>query len=566
MSLFGAINSSISGLNTASLGLQVVSNNVANANTPGYSAQLLNQAASMATKRGRFYIGTGVTVQGISQAGIRTLETQLRESIGDAESSQVQSQVYRQLEAVIGELGENDISTYMSRFFSALNDVAQQPESQAVRSVAVRQGLALTDKINFTYNEAVKLRNDIGKELANSASRVNSVLEEIDSLNTRIVAAKGGTGGEGSSSSLIDARRAALRELSSMMDIRVTDTDDGSVTISTTAGNSLLLTGRVSRVRPTTILNPDGTESAGLEYEMGEAKLKIQGGKLGGLQAAQSFITNDFLIKLRDMSQNLVHEFNKVHSTGQGLAGLTHVTSEESVNSSSKPLDEVGLPFPPQNGSLKVHVRDRGTGQVTSHDVLIRLGTRPATSLNDLASEISVIEGLNATINYRGQLEIGTTDPNSEFYFSDDTSGVLASLGINTFFSGAGPGNLGVSRAIQDSPMLLSTSRGGSGEDNEAILDLIAMENSPLSQLQDRSIRDHYEVMVGDVAQKSNFAKSLADTFAQYAATLEAESLSQTGVNLDEEAAKMLQYQRAYQASARVIQTANELFDVMMQL
>ena len=65
MSLFGAINSSISGLNTASLGLQVVSNNVANANTPGYSAQLLNQAASMATKRGRFYIGTGVTVQGI---------------------------------------------------------------------------------------------------------------------------------------------------------------------------------------------------------------------------------------------------------------------------------------------------------------------------------------------------------------------------------------------------------------------------------------------------------------------------------------------------------------------
>jgi flagellar hook-associated protein 1 FlgK len=286
MSLFGAINSSISGLNTASLGLQVVSNNVANANTPGYSAQLLNQAASMATKRGRFYIGTGVTVQGISQAGIRTLETQLRESIWDAESSQVQSQVYRQLEAVIGELGENDISTYMSRFFSALNDVAQQPESQAVRSVAVRQGLALTDKINFTYNEAVKLRNDIGKELANSASRVNSVLEEIDSLNTRIVAAKGGTGGEGSSSSLIDARRAALRELSSMMDIRVTDTDDGSVTISTTAGNSLLLNGRVSRVRPTTILNPDGTESAGLEYEMGEAKLKIQGGKLGGLQAA----------------------------------------------------------------------------------------------------------------------------------------------------------------------------------------------------------------------------------------------------------------------------------------
>jgi flagellar hook-associated protein 1 FlgK len=92
------------------------------------------------------------------------------------------------------------------------------------------------------------------------------------------------------------------------------------------------------------------------------------------------------------------------------------------------------------------------------------------------------------------------------------------------------------------------------------------LDLTALGELGGQSIRERYERGVGDLAQKSALATSLAETFTQYASTLETESLSQTGVNLDEEAVKMLQYQRAYQASARVIQTANEIFEVMLRL
>ncbi|MBL8892192.1 MAG: flagellar hook-associated protein FlgK [Planctomycetaceae bacterium] len=566
MSLFGAINSSISGLNTATLGLQVVSNNIANANTPGFSTQTLDQVTAMAVRRGNFVVGTGVKVAGISQTGNRMLEGQLREAISDADSSQVQSSIYQQLEAVIGELGDNDISTYLSRFFNSLQEVAQKPESQPVRAFAIQQGKALTEKLNFTHSRAVELHDQVNAQIQGSVDRVNQLLDEISTLNLRVVAAQGGTGGPGVANNLIDSRRTALRELGSLIDIRVVDTEGGAINISTTGGSSLLLNGNANRIRMTYTDDASGYRRAEIEFADGESPVAISGGRMAGLQIARDYIANDFLSEMDKFANNLVYEFNKLHSSGQGLSALTSASAEHRTNDPQAALDKAGLPFKPSNGSLKVHVRDKTTGQVKTTDILIKLGGSQNTTMQSFTEELDGITGLKAVIDNQGLLQLTTDDPNAEFYFSDDTSGALAALGINSFFTGSKLGNLGVSAAIQKTPGQLSTSAGGIGRDTQTVLKLAGLEKQALPNLSGRSIRSQYELSVGDVAQRSSTAKSLADAFSQYAATLESESLSQTGVNLDEEAAKMLQYQRAYQASARVIQTANEIFDVMMQL
>ncbi len=566
MSLFSAINSSISGLNVATMGLQVVANNVANANTPGYSTQTMDQVTSTAFKRGRFTFGTGVMVAGISQSGSRMLERQLREAIGDAESSQVQSGVYQRLEAVIGELGENDISTYLSRFFNSLQEVAQQPESQAVRGFAIGQGQALADKLNFTHAQAVDLHKQVNTEIEQSVVRVNQLLGEVASLNSRIVSAKGGSGGAGVANNLVDSRRTALRELGSLIDIRVIELNDGGVSVSTVAGSSLLINTEFNKVQASYSLNENGYTKVGFEFADGEMAVGISSGRIAGLQVARDYIADDFLGKMEDFAQHLVFEFNKMHAAGQGLSALTQTSGEHRVLNLDAPLDQAGLPFTPTNGSLKIHVRDKTTGQVKTHDVLIKLGSSPGTTLNGLKSELSSVNGIQASVDHLGRLQISTDDPNAEFYFSEDTSGVLAALGINSFFTGTRLGKLGVASSLKENPARLSTSTGGIGNDINAILGLAKLESRALPALQGRSLRGQYEMTIGDIAQKASLSKSLGDAFSQYAATLEAESLSQNGVNLDEEAAKMLQYQRAYQASARVIQTANQIFDVMMQL
>ncbi len=566
MSLFGAINSSISGLNVATLGLQVVSNNVANANTPGFSTQTLDQVTAMSVKRGNFIVGTGVKVAGISQSGSRMLENQLRESIGDADSTQVQSSLYQQLEAIVGELGDNDISTYLSRFFNSLQEVSQKPESQAVRGFAIQQGKALAEKLNFTHTRAVDLHDQVNSQIEGSVDRVNELLQEIAILNNRVVAANGGSGGIGVANNLVDSRRTALRELGSLIDVRVVDTEDGAINISTSAGSTLLLNGNATKLRVSYSDAESGYQRATVEFDDGDSPVAINGGRIAGLQIAREYIADEFLSQMDKFASNLVFEFNKLHSSGQGLSALTQASAEHRATDSSAPLDQAGLPFTPTNGSLKVHVRDKTTGQVKSHDVLIQLGVSQNTSLDSLTAELDGIAGIKASIDHQGRLQINSDDANVEFYFSDDTSGALAALGINSFFTGTRLGNLGVSETIQQNPGKLSTSTGGIGKDTEAILGLAGLEQRALPQLNNQSLRSHYEMTVGDIAQHSSTSKSLAEAFTQYAATLEAESLSQTGVNLDEEAAKMLQYQRAYQASARVIQTANEIFDVMMQL
>lgn len=566
MGLLGAINSSISGLNVATLGLQVVANNVANANTPGFSTQTLDQVTSMAVKRGNFQVGTGVKVAGISQNGNRMLENQLRESISDADSSQVQSSLYQQLEAVVGELGDNDISTFLSRFFNAMQEVAQKPESQAVRGFAIQQGQALTDKLNFTYTRAVDLHDQVNSQIVGSVDRVNELLQEIATLNKRVVAATGGNGGSGAASGLVDSRRTALRELGGLIDIRVIETEGGAVNISTSGGSSLLLNGDANLLRVSYSKGEAGHQRADVEYNDGTSRVAINGGRIAGLQIARDYIAEEFLTQMDKFASNLVFEFNKLHSSGQGLSALTQASAEHRATDARAPLDRAGLPFSPTNGSLKVHVRDKTTGQVKTHDVLIKLGGSQNTTLESLTAEFDSIAGIKASLDNQGLLQIGAEDPNAEFYFSDDTSGALAALGINSFFTGTKLGNLGVSATIRQNPGQLSTSTGGIGNDTQAIVRMAGLEKMALPSLQGRSLRSHYELTVGDIAQRSSTSKSLADAFAQYAATLEAESLSQTGVNLDEEAAKMLQYQRAYQASARVIQTANEIFDVMLRL
>jgi flagellar hook-associated protein 1 FlgK len=544
----------------------VVANNVANANTPGFATQTLDQAASMAIRRNGMFLGTGAVVAGISQSGSRTLERQLREAISDADSSQVQSGIYRQLEAAIGELGDNDISSHMNRFFNALQEVAQQPESMSVRGFAIQQGQALTDKLNFTYERTMDLHHQVNREIKQSGDRINQLLEEVANLNNRIITSQGSTSGVGAANSLIDTRRTALRELGSLIDIRVVEQPSGGVSISTSAGSALLINSDINRIQVVSSTDAQGYEQMRLQYADSDVDIQVNGGRIVGLQTARSFIAEEFLQQMNDFSRHLVFEFNKLHSAGQGLQGLTQVHGEHRVTDPNVPLSKAGLPFATNNGSFRVHLRDKTTGEINTHQILVQVGGNSETTLTGLTDAVSALPGLQANVDHQGRWQLATDDPNVEFYFSEDSSGVLAALGVNTFFTGTGLGNLGINPTLRENPGRLTTSTGGIGNDVQGILGLAELPKRNFTTLPGGTLRGQFEMAVNNVAQRTSTAQSLADAFAQYAATLEAESLSQTGVNLDEEAAKMLQYQRAYQASARVIQTANDIFDVMLQL
>jgi flagellar hook-associated protein 1 len=188
------------------------------------------------------------------------------------------------------------------------------------------------------------------------------------------------------------------------------------------------------------------------------------------------------------------------------------------------------------------------------------------TTLAGLAAAIDNIEGISASVTSDNRLAIASDSTDVEFAFGGDTSGALAALGVNTFFTGTTAHDLGVNADLQGDPTKFAASRGGIGADTANAVDLAAFLDRPLASRAGATITQLYDAMQNGVTQGSAQAKATAIAASTFESSLRAQSTSISGVNLDEEAVQMMQYQRAYQASAKFITTINELFDVLVQI
>jgi len=243
------------------------------------------------------------------------------------------------------------------------------------------------------------------------------------------------------------------------------------------------------------------------------------------------------------------------------------VTGEFAVDDTVAALDQAGLTFNPVNGSFDVLVRNQQTGLTTTTQIRVDLnGLDEDTSLDDLAAALNSIDGLAAVVTPNRRLQITGDSSLVTFGFANDTSGALAALGVNTFFSGTGAGSIGVNELIQRDPAKFAASAGGIAEDTAIAVKLANLLDTPLGALGGSKLSVQYDRMIGEVSQGAAVTKSVADGFRTFHSTLDSQLLAIQGVNIDEEAIRMISYQRAFQASAKVISTINEMLDVLVNL
>jgi flagellar hook-associated protein 1 FlgK len=176
------------------------------------------------------------------------------------------------------------------------------------------------------------------------------------------------------------------------------------------------------------------------------------------------------------------------------------------------------------------------------------------------------ISGITATITPERRLVIQSNSPDQEIAFGNDTSGTLAALGINTFFTGTDALSIGVNSAVSQDPSTFAASRGGVGADTDVGVDLANFIDQPLDSQGGTSLSQLYGRLASDVAQGSTVAKSVADGTSVFQQSLNGQNLAISGVNVDEETVKMIEFQRAFQASAKYIATLNDLLDTLVQL
>ena len=565
MSLFGSIQMAGNTLQAMEIGLHVVGNNISNANTPGYVRERVLYAPAPVQKLGNLTLGLGVEVAGIVQNIDSFVEDRLRGVAGDRASADIQQKVYQDLESIIGELSDADVSTALSNFFNSIDEVVNQPEEMSVRNLAVQAGKSLASTINTLSRRVNTAYEEFGIEVNNLTTEINSLTEQVRKLNIQIVSIEGGNPTGSQAGALRSQRGAALKRLAEIADVKVTESAVGAVNV--TLGGELLVFEGTRRAVQTDYGTNNGRPIATIEFADNGSPLHVAGGEIHGIYQARDRVVGGFLDKLDEFAGALAFEFNKIYSQGQGATGFKSITSQVAVNDPGSTLDAAGLPFTPNHGTFDVLVYNTTTKATQTHTIKVDLdGLHGDSSLASLVSQLDGIAGVAAQVTSDNHLKINAESAETQISFADDTSGLLAAIGINTFFTGSKAKDLAVNDVVAADGSKFAASSKGVGVNVENALRLIALHDSGLASLNGNSITGLYDQLINETAEGATVAGSLADGFSVFEQTLEAKAQAVSGVNLDEEALDMIMLQRTYQASARFISTLSDLMDVLVAL
>lgn len=569
MSLFGSIQMAANTLRANSIALQVVGQNMANANTPGYIREEVVFVPGPTQRVGGLLMGSGVRVDSVIQKIDLFLEERLRGSVSDRMDAETQESSYQQLEGIIGELSDTDLSTSLNSFFSAISEILNDNATDSPRHLAVLQGVTLAENISRMTQRVNTIRSDINNRIINMAGNINRLTEEIRVLNIRIANTEGGNISNSDAVGLRDMRLVAMEDLAKLIDIRVLEQPSGAVVIYS-GSDYLVYEGASQEVE--VVLDSSGTlTGASINMVRTDSPLNPSAGELRGLLDSRDNVMGDFMSRLDNFSQTLIFEFNKVYSSGQGVHGYQALTSEFAVDDVNADLDAAGLRFMPENGSFQVMVRNKKTGETQTTDILVDLNglgsdiSLDGTDGRSLKEMLDAVDGISASIT-SNRLSITSDSADQEFTFGSDTSGILAALGLNTFFTGYNASGIGVNSLVRDDPFRFAASQAGIGTDTENAEVLAAFIDRPVASQNNASLAALYDRMVGETTQAASITRSVADGARVFEDTLRGQKMATSGVSLDEEAVRMISFQRSFQASARYIATLADLFDLVVSL
>ena len=294
--------------------LNVTAHNISNATTEGYARQKAVMGTNPALRTPDGVFGTGVSVVNVAQIRDALLDANYRLELGDAAQHQSRSDLLTRVETVLGEPGDYALSGTVDQFLSAWSDLATNPTSSSTRTVVRQRGEAVVDKLHELAANLAQVADEIASRLTTGVKRVNALTDEISRLNQEIVSAEadGATAGD-----LRDTRARALDELATLLPVRVTERENGSVGVATSGIN--IVDGAYA-----TELDVDSAFQ-GLKIEGRDGLLPETGGSLGGLLEVYNTELPLARNSLNDFARELAVEVNRIHQAGTNAAGTDGV-------------------------------------------------------------------------------------------------------------------------------------------------------------------------------------------------------------------------------------------------
>ena len=622
------LSTSVSGLLAFQQALDVTSNNIANASTPGYSVETANlaEAAGQSTNIG--FIGSGVDVQSITRSYNEYLAQQVRSSQSSYSSSNALAAQAAQIDNMLSDTSTGLTATLQS-FANSMQSLAGTPTSTAARQALLNQAQAVAQQLGAFDSQISRYGAQLESQLGNDVSQVNSITANIASLNRQIAAAS--TNGQ-TPNQLMDQRDQLITQLSQYVSVQTATESNGAMDVYIGTGQALVVGGTASKL--TTVpgaYDPSQLDiaiSAGAGGVPANITSEISGGELGGLLSARTQVFDPARNAIGQVSVAVATIVNQQQQSGMDLTGaqgqpmftiggvqtlpdsdntggaslsvtrgalsalttddyrlqytggawqLTDVTTGEPVamtgsGTSASPFQAAGLSIvttgAPASGDSFL-IRPTATATAGFSVAL----TRPAQ-----IAAASLVQGTAGPANTGGATvsSASVTDPSAWVsgtytvtfgaggaYTVTNSGGTTVSSG--TYASGSPISFAGAQLALSGAPASGDTFTVGpnnpanTGDNSNLLAMSEAMSASTLNggTASVSGAANGLVSQIGVITQQAQSNAAAQQTANQNATTALSNA---SGVNLDQEAAQMLQYQQAYQAMAQVIQASGQMF------
>ncbi|MFZ5434392.1 MAG: flagellar hook-associated protein FlgK [Calditrichota bacterium] len=441
------------------LAMQVVGQNTANIDTEGYSRRRLELGTAPPFDTiGDWHAGAGVDINYLGRVRDRLIDEQIRRGSGSYGYWSARDENLEQIEAIFSELGGSAVSDNLQEFWSAWQDLANDPEGMSARMNLVEKTQTLTSAVRRVAAGLMDRRNQTDQQIVATVHEINDLTASIAGLNTQIVRSEL-SGAE--ASDLRDARDLAIDKLSKLMDIQISENPNGDINVYN-GGQALVQLDHNVELYVTSQGDSSGVRSI-ISYGISGRSLQASGGELKALIDLRDQDIGKVMSDLDTFAVNLANRINEVHRTGYGL-----------------------------------------------------------------------------------------TNTNGHDFFAGDVTGAS---------------NFRISTMITDDPSRIATAAAAdSPGDNSLALQIAGIQNEKLMQDGRSTLDDFYRDSVLQVGTAKSYAASQLKTEQAVMNNLENRRQQVSGVSLDEEMARLIQVQQAYEAAAKMINTVDEMMQTVLSL
>ena len=616
------LSTGISGLNAAQVALSTVSNNISNTNTPGYDRQLVQQTDAVTQSNGRYTIGSGVNVVAVQRAYSEYLTSAVWNSHASLQRASTYNDLATTLNSALSASG--DLQGSLDSFYGAFSAVANAPGSTSSRQALLGSAGTLAAVFNTLGQQLSSQQGQVNSQITSTVTSINSVIGNIADINQQINQASA----TGQPNALLDQRDALIGTLSGYLGVTAVAEKNGTVSVYSSSGQALvsgsnaykLSTGRNS-YDPT---SPDVFDSSGnnitsrlsggslgalLDYRanvlapvqngLGQAAVALAtsvntqqakgldlSGQQGGaifsvpsptvLGAAGNLGNAGIAASISDVSQLTTSDYKLSYDGSQWNLQTTAGQNVALTTNANGSLSADGLTFtvsgtaqagdsyqiqPTRNAASGLSVVLTNPAGVAAAAAL-DIGAGSGNAGSATAGAVSVTDPANPAL--LSNASVTFTAPNA-YQVTDGSGTVLAS---GAYVSGQPISANGWSVTLSGAPATgdsFSVAANTNGlNDNSNALALAGMATQGVLAGGNTSVLNAFASLTTQIGNVGSQAATNLTTQTSLNNQAVSAQQSVSGVNLDEEAANLVRFQQAYQASAQIISTSQTIFSSLL--